>query len=188
MTIKQWRGLRFILTLAFIILLLIIAELTGIKEEFSLENLKTVFQQQMGLAIIVFFLLFSFGNLIFIPGWVFLAASILVLGYLPGYFLTLAAALFSCTFSFFLIRLIGADSIREIPYRWVKNLLSHLDQYPIRTVIILRIVFQTGPPLNYTLAISGIKYRDYILGCLIGLPIPILFYTIFIKEFIKTIN
>ena len=188
MNLKKWQGLRLILTIGFIILLLTIAELTGIKNEFSLENLKAVFNQQMYLAIVIFFLLFSFGNLIFIPGWVFLAAAILVLGYIPGYFLTFGAAIFSCTFSFFLIRLIGADSMREIPYKWVKRLLSHLDEYPIRTVVILRIIFQTGPPLNYTLAISGMKYKDYILGCIIGLPIPILVYALFINQLIKTLN
>lgn len=188
MNIKNWKGLRLILTIGFIALILIIAEMTGIKEEFSLEKLKAVFNQNMGLAIIIYFFLFSFGNLIFIPGWVFLAASILVLGYIPGYFLTFAAALFSCTFSFFLIRLIGADSIREIPYKWVQRLLAHLDEFPIRTVVILRIVFQTGPPLNYTLAISGMKYKDYITGCFIGLPIPILIYAIFINYFINNMN
>lgn len=159
--------------------------MTGVREEFNLENLKNVFKQNSILGSLIFFFLFSLGNLIFIPGWIFLAAAILVLGYIPGYFLTLGAAIFSCTFSFFLIRFIGKDSMRTIPNKWIQKLLLHLDKNPIKAVTVLRIISQTGPPLNYALAISGIRFKDYLLGCLIGLPIPILIYTFFIDQVIK---
>ena len=39
--------------------------------------------------------------------------------------------------------------------------------------------FQTAPPLNYALALSGVRLRDYLVGTLIGLPLPIAAYCIF---------
>ncbi len=33
-------------------------------------------------------------------------------------------------------------------------------------------VFQTVPALNYTLALSGIRFRDCLVGTLLGLPLP----------------
>ena len=41
-------------------------------------------------------------------------------------------------------------------------------------------LLQTLPALNDALAPSGMKSRHYLLGTLIGLPLPILLYTVFV--------
>jgi len=43
----------------------------------------------------------------------------------------------------------------------------------------LRMLFQTAPAVNYALAMSGIRFRTYLIGTLIGLPLPIAAYCIF---------
>jgi len=40
-------------------------------------------------------------------------------------------------------------------------------------------LFQTAPAVNYALAMSGIRFRSYLIGTLIGLPLPIAAYCIF---------
>ena len=40
-------------------------------------------------------------------------------------------------------------------------------------------LFQTLPALNYALAMSGVKFRDYLIGTLLGLPLPIFLYCLF---------
>jgi uncharacterized membrane protein YdjX (TVP38/TMEM64 family) len=40
-------------------------------------------------------------------------------------------------------------------------------------------LFQTVPALNYTLAVSGVRFRAYLAGTLLGLPLPILLYCLF---------
>lgn len=47
---------------------------------------------------------------------------------------------------------------------------------------VLRLVFQTAPALNYTLALSGISFREYMIGSLIGLPLPIFIYILFFDQ------
>ena len=73
----------------------------------------------------------------------------------------------------------GGDALRNLNGELAKRLLSQLDDHPIRSTVLLRMVFQTVPPLNYALAMSGIRYRDYLVGTLLGLPLPIMAYCLF---------
>jgi uncharacterized membrane protein YdjX (TVP38/TMEM64 family) len=56
------------------------------------------------------------------------------------------------------------------------RLLAKLDARPIASIVLLRVLFQTFPALNYALAMSGVKFRNYLIGTLLGLPLPIIFY------------
>jgi uncharacterized membrane protein YdjX (TVP38/TMEM64 family) len=49
-------------------------------------------------------------------------------------------------------------------------------------------LFQTVPALNYTLAMSGIRFRDYLIGTLLGLPIPIALYCVFFDYLAKVLK
>ena len=57
--------------------------------------------------------------------------------------------------------------------------LRDLDAHLFASVALLRMLFQTVPALNFALAMSGIKFRNYLVGTLIGLPLPIGLYCIF---------
>jgi len=59
------------------------------------------------------------------------------------------------------------------------RLLGRLDAHPVSSVALLRTLFQTAPALNYALAMSGIEFRRYLVGTLIGLPLPIALYCVF---------
>lgn len=184
-TLIDMKNLRLILTIVLVISVVVIAEISGLRSQFSIESLKNIFAQYGVWSWLIYILLFTLGNLIQIPGWLFLAASILAIGKLQGFILTLIAAIVSAVVGFFIIRYLGRDAFRKIPYVWVQKILSKIDQYPIRTNIILRLVFQTVPPVNYTLALSGVTFRDYFLGAIIGLPIPIMIYALFIEQITK---
>ena len=49
-------------------------------------------------------------------------------------------------------------------------------------------LFQTAPALNYALAMSGVKFRNYLIGTLLGLPLPILVYCLFFDLLGKALN
>jgi uncharacterized membrane protein YdjX (TVP38/TMEM64 family) len=53
---------------------------------------------------------------------------------------------------------------------------------------LLRILFQTVPALNYALALSGIRFRQYLTGTLLGLPLPIALYCVFFEYLAKALN
>jgi uncharacterized membrane protein YdjX (TVP38/TMEM64 family) len=81
--------------------------------------------------------------------------------------------------TFFLVRLVGGDSLRKLDSPLAQRILARLDAHPVRSVILLRLLFQTLPALNYALALSGIRFRPYSYGTLLGLPIPIALYCVF---------
>ena len=154
-------------------------EFSGLRDHFSLQFLRDQFLDHKLGGLLVFVLLFALGNLIQIPGWIFLAAAVLSLGRVWGGALTYVAASVSCALTFLSIRLIGGDALRQLNSRIARRLLAQLDARPMRSMVLLRVLFQTVPALNYALALSGVRFRDYILATLLGLPLPIALYCLF---------
>lgn len=169
-----------LLAVALMALLLFAAfKLSGLDAQLSLDALKTQLAAHRGEGFLFFTLLFCVGNLAQLPGWIFLAAAVLALGQLAGGIVTYVAAVLSCLIVFVLVRLLGGDALRGIDNALAQRILARLDRHPIASVCLLRILFQTAPPLNYSLALSGIAIRPYLLGTVLGLPLPIALYCIF---------
>ena len=176
---------RLLAVFLFLALLLAVFQLSGLREHFSLAFLQQKITENQVSGLLIFVLLFSLGNLIQIPGWVFLAAAVLTLGKVWGGVATYVAATLSCTVTFLLIRWMGGDALRQVKNRIAVGLLARLDSHPIAIILLLRMLFQTVPALNYALAMSGAKFRDYLVGTLLGLPLPIMLYCVFFDYLAK---
>lgn len=183
------RAFRQILAVVvFLGVLLAVFELSGLRAHFDLAFLQQRIADNRVSGLLVFVLLFVLGNLIQIPGWIFLAAAVLTLGRVWGGLATYLAACVSCAATFIAIRLIGGSALRELRSGLAKRILARLDEHPLRSVVVLRILFQTVPALNYALALSGIRFRHYIIGTLIGLPLPIALYCVFFDYLARLLN
>lgn len=163
----------------FLGVLLTVFQVSGLRDHFDLAFMREVILQHRIGGLLLFVLLFSLGNLIQIPGWIFLAAAVLTLGRLWGGAATYVAAVTSCILTFVTIRALGGNALRLLTNRVAVRLLRELDSRPMASIVMLRILFQTVPALNYALAMSGIKFRTYLIGTLLGLPVPIALYCIF---------
>ena len=170
---------RLFAVVLFLGVLIAVFELSGLREHFNLAFLQQQIAAHHITGLLIFILLFVLGNLIQIPGWLFLAAAVLTLGEVGGGVATYVAACISCAITFLVIRLVGGDALRQLKSRIAKRILSQLDTRPIRSVVLLRVLFQTMPALNYALALSGIRFRQYFIGTLLGLPLPIALYCVF---------
>jgi uncharacterized membrane protein YdjX (TVP38/TMEM64 family) len=170
------RHIRLIAVGLMIGLILLAFEVTGLRAHFTLGALRTLLaaHQLQGLAL--FTVLFCLGNLAQVPGWVFLAAAVLTLDRLAGGIATYVAASVSCVVVFLIVRMVGGDALRRLDNRIARRLIAQLEHRPIASVCALRMIFQTAPPLNYSLALSGVGMRPYLLGTLLGLPLPIAIY------------
>lgn len=170
---------RLIAVFLFLAILFLVFELTGLKDHFNPGFLQQrILEHKFG-GLLIFVLLFSLGNLIQIPGWLFLAAAVLALGRSFGGLATYVAASISCVATFLTIRFLGGDALRQLDNRIAVSALRRLDDRPIASIVSLRMLFQTAPALNYALAMSGVGFRDYLVGTLLGLPLPILLYCLF---------
>ena len=167
---------RLLIVVLFLAVLLAVFEFSGIRGNVNLAYLHQKIVDNKVSGLLIFTLLYCLGNLIQIPGWIFLAAAVLALGRTWGGVATYIAAIVSCTVTFFTIRLIGGNALRELKNSFAVRLLHKLDTDPIKSVVLLRTLFQTMPALNYALALSGVRFYQYLTGTMLGLIVPTILY------------
>jgi uncharacterized membrane protein YdjX (TVP38/TMEM64 family) len=184
----MWRYRRIFYLLLFLAVLLALFEWSGLRRNLSVEYLRGVLEANLYRGLLLYIALFCLGNLLHIPGWIFLAGAVISLGKVWGGVVTYAAAVLSCSLTYFLIRAIGSDALRTIHNRWMVKLLHRLDTHPVSSISLVRVVCQTMPTVNYALALSGVRFRDYLLGTLIGLPLPIALYCLFFEYLARVLH
>ena len=121
----------------------------------------------------VFVVAFSVGQLLRIPGPIFVGIAILAYGRAIGTLAAVLGAMVSVTVSFIIVRTIAGQPLAYVQRPIVRRLLSQIDKHPVALVAILRLIFQTAPPLNYALAMTQVRLRDHLIGSALGLPLPI---------------
>jgi len=169
-----------VVAVAFLLALVALAQATGLRDLLNAQTLKDILSQpDPWNGLVIFVALFAVGNMFQVPGWIFLAAAVFVFGRTHGGLITYGAATTSCVVTFITIRLVGGNMAATIKNPWAVRLLARLHQHPVRNVALLRTLFQTLPALNYALALSGIGLRNYVIGTLLGLPLPIAVYCLF---------
>ncbi len=173
---------RRLARLALLLLALLAAsELLGLRERMadpaarreSIEALRGFMQSAGAAGALLFVVAFCVGELLHIPGLVFVATGVLAYGRLQGGALAFAAGVLSMTLSFVIVRGVSGQALAEIDKPWLKRAMSWVETRPIVTVAVLRTVLILSPPLNYALALSSIRLRDYVVGSALGLLPPL---------------
>lgn len=172
---------KLLYIIAFFVALYLMMEVSGLRSQIAPGAIKEIFLRHTVLGLFFFCLAYSVGNLVYIPGWIFLVGAVFALGKEWGGMASFLAALCSASISFFLIRSVGGTALRSLKNKWADRIFSHLDQRPIISVAILRLLFQTLPAINYALALTDLRFRHYMIGTLIGLPLPIFLYCYFFE-------
>ena len=176
---------KLLYILAFFVVLYLVVEVTDFRSRLSPEIIKDLFLTHTLWGVVLFCAAFSLGNLLYVPGLVFLVGAVFALGKEWGGVATFSAAMCSSTVSFLLIRAVGGTALRSLNHQWADKIFARLDERPILSVTLLRLLFQTLPALNYALALADIRFRHYLLGTFLGLPIPILLYCYFFEIIIQ---
>jgi uncharacterized membrane protein YdjX (TVP38/TMEM64 family) len=170
---------RLLAVLVLVVTLLLLAHFSGLRTQLTPDFVRQQLAAHPAGGVALFVLLFVLGNLTQIPGWVFLAAAVLALGGVWGGVVTYVAATTSCVVTFWVVRLVGGDATQALTSPRALRILARLHRYPVQSVVLLRTLFQTLPALNMALALSGIGFQRYLLGTLLGLPLPIAAYCVF---------
>lgn len=131
------------------------------------------------LAAPLFLLVMAAGELLHLPGMVFVVVARLVFGPSIGFALGYVGAVFAVTVSFVVARqLVAAARATTEPWRprwrFVRRALDRLEAHPVQTIALLRLVLWLAAPLSYALASSNVKVRDHVVGSALGLFAPVL--------------
>jgi len=179
---------RIFFVISFMVILFILADATGLRERITTAYIKNLFLEHKLVGSVLFVSLFAIGNIFYIPGWVFLVGGILAVGKWYAGPLVFLGGVASSVLSYILVGLVGKDALRAFEkQRYAKKFFKHLDHKPIRTIILLRFIFQTAPFLNYALILSKVRFRDFWWGTFFGLPIPIFLYCVFYEVIFKNL-
>jgi uncharacterized membrane protein YdjX (TVP38/TMEM64 family) len=176
---------RLLYVVAFLAILFAVFQFSGLRGQISLANVREQLQAHPRTGLAIYVLLFSLGNMVQIPGTVFISAAILALGPLWGGLYTYVACNVSAVVTFLSIRLIGGNALQSIQRPFMQRILARLATHPVQTVVVARLCFQSLPALNYALAMSGVKLRHLIAGTLIGMPPFIALYCVFFDQIAK---
>lgn len=153
----------------------------GLHERLTVEGVRATVGEAGAWGVLVFVVVFCLGELIHIPGLVFVAAGVLCWGQALGGAASYVAALASLALTFAVVRGVGGAPLGGLERPWVQRALARLEARPVATVALLRVVLILSPPLNYALALSPLRFRHYMLGSAVGIVPPILFAVFFFE-------
>ena len=166
-----WR--RLALLGGLLLTLWLLGWATGWSDALTLESVPELVRSAGAWGALIFVLIFCAGELIHVPGVVFILAAMVIWGPVQGGVVGYIGAVASVVSSFVLVRAVGGKALTEIPNRWMARALAALDRRPVLTIALLRTVFWISPPLNYALALSDVRLRSYLVGSALGLLTPV---------------
>jgi uncharacterized membrane protein YdjX (TVP38/TMEM64 family) len=174
--LTRWRATgktRLLFLMVVIAGIWLTAWATGVTGRFTVDRIRGVLGQRGFWGIAAFIAFFAAGQLLRVPSTVFVAAAVGIYGRSLGTLVALLGALVSATVTFAVVRTFAGHVLADVQRPVVRHLLSKIDRSPVVTVALLRLLFQTAPPLNYALAMTAVRWRDHLLGSLLGLPVPV---------------
>ena len=164
--------LRLMAALALALLLFGIGRALGLQQHLTVESLRATLASAGTAGMLLYGIAFCLGELLHVPGLVFVAAGVLAYGPVLGGPLAFLGAVAAVSVSFWVVRAIGGRPLGELRIRWVRRALAQLDARPVATIALLRLVLILSPPLNYALALSPVSFVHYFLGSVLGLVAP----------------
>lgn len=165
--------LRPALLLLVLVGLWAIVARSGVAEGLTAERVQGWVTAAGPLGIVLFVAVFSAGNLVQIPGVLFIVAARLAFGPGIGFLVAYVGSVIAVSFTFTFVRAVGGKPLGEITFGPAKRILARLEKHPVSTIVALRTVLLLAPPLNYALALAPIRHRDHLLGSALGLVLPV---------------
>lgn len=179
------RLLRLGALVLFITTLIIVGEVTGLRHELTIGHLRGLTLRAGALGVLVYVAAFMVGEVIHVPGLLFVGAGVAIWGRLWGGMLSWAASVLALGATFLVVRGIGGRALVGLRAPWLLRVLAHLERAPMRTVALLRTVLVISPPVTYALALSPVSFADYLVGTAIGLVAPLALAAVFFERLLR---
>lgn len=175
MTPRQKRLLRLSLLAAVLLGLFLWGMFSGVASGITATKVRERVEAAGGWAMFAFVAAYAIGVLIHVPGVLFIVTAVALWGRAAGIPIAYIGAIAAMIVPFLLVRVVGGEpALQDIRRPRLAELMRKLTARPILMVAVLRLVFWTGPALNYGLALTPIRFRDYVIGSAIGIVPPLI--------------
>lgn len=176
------RGLRFLAFLALLLLAAAAWRFTPLGEGAGPEEIAAWLDRARGAAIAppLVLLAYLLGALVVFPVTLLVVATAVVFGPWEGFLYALAGALASGSLTYVLGSRLGRDTIRRMAGSRVNRLSRMIGRRGIVAMMLLRI-FPVAPftVVNVVCGASHMRFRDYMIGTLLGMGPGILVLSLF---------
>ncbi len=171
--------LRPLLLVALLIAAYFAIDASGLLEDANPEDIRNLVRSWGVAGVLLYFGLFTLGQIMHVPGIVFVIAAGLAYGPWLGWLIAMLGSLLAVSASFLVARKVGGSPLAQVEKPHVKRLIGRLHGSPTRTIALLRLVLGSAPWLSYMLALTAVRYSQYLLGTAIGLVVPVFITTWF---------
>ena len=170
---------KTVLLVLLLAALIVGSKALGLDAWLSVGRLRSTMDAAGPIGVFGFWAAFAVATLLAVPALVFILAALAAYGPVVGLPVAFVGSLLAATVTFLGIRCTGSDAPaeQEPPASGrLARAMSLLSSHPVAVVAGLRSLLLLSAPLNLALALSSIRYRDYIVGTAVGLVPPLLVY------------
>ncbi|MDP1829382.1 MAG: VTT domain-containing protein [Archangium sp.] len=167
------RWLRIVALVFLLAGLIVLGSMPTVREAFTTEKLQAGVAAAGWWGLALFFVTFTVGQLLQVPGFVFILVARAAWGPLLGFANAYVGSLIAATLVFLLVRAVGGKPLGAITWPPAVRVLAGLERRPVLTIASLRALMMLTPPLNYALALSPVGQRHHLIGSAIGLVVPV---------------
>jgi uncharacterized membrane protein YdjX (TVP38/TMEM64 family) len=181
LTERQVRWLRLAAAAAVLAGVVLAGHALGLAEYLSRDELRAAVGEAGAWGVPIFVGAYCLALLLHVPatGIMFVGIGVALYGRVPGGALAFFGSVAAVMVSFLVVRGLAGKPLAAVRSGLLRRVLAKLDERPLATVVILRVLFFAGAPVNYALALSPLRMRDYFVGSLVGLAVPALALTAF---------
>lgn len=162
-------AMRLLLLGASIATLLAISVATGLTAHLTTESIRTTVAEAGAWGIALYLLIFIGGQMLHLPGLIFIGAGAIAFGAGPGALMALLGGTIATTVNFVFVRMIGGQPVHQLKHPLAQRGVDLLDRRPLWAVLGLRLVFFTSPAITTVFALSSVRFRDHLVGSAVGM-------------------
>ncbi len=160
-------------------------DVSGLADGATPETIRNLVRSWGAAGVVLYLALFAVGQVFQLPGIIFVVAAGLAYGPWWGFWIAMLGSLLGVSVCFIVARKVGGSPLAQVQRPGVVKLINKLHYHPVRTMILLRMIFGSAPWLSYLLALTAVPYTQYLLGTAIGITVPVFITTWFSDWFLQ---
>lgn len=172
--------IKILILIGFLVMAVIIVRFTPAGELLSPKRLNALLAAAGVWAPVVYIVVYAVGACLFVPGILLTAVGAAVFGPWQGFFYVWIGAMLGASGAFVIGRYLGRDFAASLIGPRLRKYDEAIGRNGFATVLYLRLVYFPFTPMNFGMGLTGVRFKDYLLGTGIGILVGTFVFTFFI--------